>query len=118
MDYYLTEEQKEVEPRNGDSHLTFIGSGMRNCVTYRNQPPAPVFFIDLDGTHESRELIDLYANARTFEVVRRLSSMSELQEDLYKALLESQTVNKLLATGNSADALSAIMTLRKLVNDP
>ena len=45
----LTEEQKEVEPRNGDSHLTFIGSGMRNCVTYRNQPPAPVFFIDLDG---------------------------------------------------------------------
>src|SRR3954468_18412548 len=30
----LTAEQKEVEPRNGDSHLTFIGSGMRNCVTY------------------------------------------------------------------------------------
>jgi hypothetical protein len=47
----LSEEQKEVEPRNGDSHLTFIGSGMRNCVTYRNQPPAPVFFIDLDGTN-------------------------------------------------------------------
>jgi hypothetical protein len=47
----LTEEQKEVEPRNGDSHLTFIGSGMRNCVTYRNQPPAPVYFIDLDGTN-------------------------------------------------------------------
>jgi thiamine phosphate synthase YjbQ (UPF0047 family) len=47
----LTEEQKEVEPRNGDSHLTFIGSGMRNCVTYRNQPSAPVYFIDLDGTN-------------------------------------------------------------------
>jgi thiamine phosphate synthase YjbQ (UPF0047 family) len=47
----LSEEQKEVEPRNGDSHLTFIGSGMRNCVTYRNQPPAPVYFIDLDGTN-------------------------------------------------------------------
>lgn len=47
----LTEEQKEVEPRNGDSHLTFIGSGMRNCVTYRNRPPAPVYFIDLDGTN-------------------------------------------------------------------
>jgi thiamine phosphate synthase YjbQ (UPF0047 family) len=47
----LTDEQKEVEPRNGDSHLTFIGSGMRNCVTYRNRPPAPVYFIDLDGTN-------------------------------------------------------------------
>jgi thiamine phosphate synthase YjbQ (UPF0047 family) len=47
----LSEEQKEVEPRNGDSHLTFIGSGMRNCVTYRNQPLAPVYFIDLDGTN-------------------------------------------------------------------
>ncbi len=45
----LSEEQKEVEPRNGDSHLTFIGSGMRNCVTYRNAPSAPVYFIDLDG---------------------------------------------------------------------
>ena len=47
----LSEQQKEVEPRNADSHLTFIGSGMRNCVTYRNQPPAPVYFIDLDGTN-------------------------------------------------------------------
>jgi hypothetical protein len=47
----LSDAQKEVEPRNADSHLTFIGSGMRNCVTYRNQPPAPVFFIDLDGTY-------------------------------------------------------------------
>ena len=48
----LSDEQKEVEPRNGDSHLTFIGSGMRNCVTYRNAPAAPVYFIDLDGTNE------------------------------------------------------------------
>jgi hypothetical protein len=45
----LSPEQKEVEPRNGDSHLTFIGSGMRNCVTYRNASRAPVYFIDLDG---------------------------------------------------------------------
>jgi len=45
----LSPEQKEVEPRNGDSHLTFIGSGMRNCVTYRNEGRAPVYFIDLDG---------------------------------------------------------------------
>ena len=47
----LSEEQKETEPKNADSHLTFIGSGMRNCVTYRNQPLAPVYFIDLDGTN-------------------------------------------------------------------
>ena len=47
----LSDEQKEIEPRNADSHLTFIGSGMRNCVTYRNQPLAPVYFIDLDGTN-------------------------------------------------------------------
>jgi thiamine phosphate synthase YjbQ (UPF0047 family) len=47
----LSDEQREVEPRNGDSHLTFIGAGMRNCVTYRTQPEAPVYFIDLDGTH-------------------------------------------------------------------
>lgn len=47
----LSEEEREVEPRNGDSHLTFIGSGMRNAVTYRNQPDTPVYFIDLDGTH-------------------------------------------------------------------
>lgn len=47
----LSDEQKESEPRNGDSHLTFIGSGMRNCVSYRNQPQAPVYFIDLDGTN-------------------------------------------------------------------
>ena len=45
----LTDEQKEVEPRNGDSHLTFIGAGLRNCVTYRARPDAPVYFIDLDG---------------------------------------------------------------------
>jgi len=47
----LSDAQKEVEPKNADSHLTFIGSGMRNCVTYRNEPLAPVYFIDLDGTN-------------------------------------------------------------------
>ena len=45
----LTDEQKVVEPRNGDSHLTFIGAGMRNCVTYRARPDAPVYFLELDG---------------------------------------------------------------------
>lgn len=46
----LSDEQRQVEPRNGDSHLTFIGSGLRNCVTYRNRANAPVYFIELDGT--------------------------------------------------------------------
>ena len=49
----LTDEQKIVEPRNGDSHLTFIGAGMRNCVTYRTRPDAPVYFIELDGKSEA-----------------------------------------------------------------
>ena len=47
----LSEEQKAVEPRNADSHLTFIGAGMRNCVTYRTHASVPVYFIDLDGTY-------------------------------------------------------------------
>jgi thiamine phosphate synthase YjbQ (UPF0047 family) len=45
----LSDAQKQVEPRNGDSHLTFIGAGLRNCVTYRTRPGAPVYFIELDG---------------------------------------------------------------------
>ena len=49
----LSDEQKIVEPRNGDSHLTFIGAGMKNCVTHRNETHAPVYFIDLDGTTEA-----------------------------------------------------------------
>jgi hypothetical protein len=48
----LTDEQRAVEPRNGDSHLTFIGTGMSNCVTYRNRAASPVYFIDLDGINQ------------------------------------------------------------------
>lgn len=55
----LSDEQRRTEPRNADSHLAFIGSGLRNCVTYHNRaaPGAdcanpPVYFIDLDGVHE------------------------------------------------------------------
>ena len=29
----LTEQQRELEPKNADSHLIFIGAGMKNCVT-------------------------------------------------------------------------------------
>ncbi|MCH8123672.1 MAG: hypothetical protein IH853_11170 [Bacteroidetes bacterium] len=45
----LSSAQKQVEPRNADSHLTYIGSGLENCVTYKNNPDSPVFFVDLDG---------------------------------------------------------------------
>ena len=38
----LSEEQKEKEPVNADSHLTFIGAGLKNCVTYLNRRRAPV----------------------------------------------------------------------------
>ena len=59
----LTDEQKVVEPRNGDSHLTYIGSGMRNCVTYRTRPDAPVYFIELDG------MTDAMQRRRTTKIV-------------------------------------------------
>lgn len=45
----LSEEQRVVEPRNADAHLTFMGSGLTNCATYSTRPAVPVFFIDLDG---------------------------------------------------------------------
>jgi thiamine phosphate synthase YjbQ (UPF0047 family) len=58
----LSDEQRQTEPRNADSHLTFIGGGLESCVTYDNAPagdsasshgasPAPVHFIDLDGVN-------------------------------------------------------------------
>ena len=40
----LSPAQKVVEPRNADSHLTFIGAGLRNCVTYLTRPGEPVYF--------------------------------------------------------------------------
>jgi thiamine phosphate synthase YjbQ (UPF0047 family) len=49
----LSAAQKEVEPRNADSHLTYMGAGLRNCVTYQTRPDAPVYFIDLDGANDA-----------------------------------------------------------------
>jgi thiamine phosphate synthase YjbQ (UPF0047 family) len=48
----LSEEQRRVEPRNADSHLAFIASGLRNCVTYTVRACEPVYFMDLDGVHD------------------------------------------------------------------
>lgn len=47
----LSEEQRQCEPKNADSHLVFMSSGMKNCVTYENKPGMPVYFIDLDGVN-------------------------------------------------------------------
>jgi thiamine phosphate synthase YjbQ (UPF0047 family) len=47
----LSEAQKLVEPKNADSHLTYIGAGLENCVTYLNERKSPVYFVDLDGTN-------------------------------------------------------------------
>lgn len=48
----LSEDQRKVEPKNADSHLTFISSGLKNCATYFNNPEQPVYFIELDGVSE------------------------------------------------------------------
>ncbi|MDA2930571.1 hypothetical protein MYX84_11595, partial [Acidobacteria bacterium AH-259-O06] len=47
----LSEEERRQEPRNADSHLTFIGSGLASSVTYINNPNTPVYLIDLDGIY-------------------------------------------------------------------
>ncbi|MEE8349315.1 MAG: hypothetical protein V3R94_07085 [Acidobacteriota bacterium] len=46
----LSEQQRVQEPRNADSHLTFMGSGLSNCATY--SPRTPVYFVDLDGVYD------------------------------------------------------------------
>jgi SHS2 domain-containing protein len=50
----LTPEQRPIEPTNADSHLAFIGSGLRSCVSYVTRRPGPVSFIDLDGVNAGR----------------------------------------------------------------
>ena len=50
----LAPEQRAIEPKNADSHLAFIASGLRPCVTHPNRPDESVFFVDLDGVIEGR----------------------------------------------------------------
>jgi hypothetical protein len=47
----LAPAQRLVEPTNADSHLTFMSSGLRTCVSYPTRRPGPVYFIDLDGVN-------------------------------------------------------------------
>jgi len=50
----LDAQQRQVEPRNADSHLTFMAGGLHTCVTHPNRRDEPVFFVDLDGVNEGR----------------------------------------------------------------
>jgi len=47
----LGPEQKAVEPTNADSHLAFMGGGVRACVTDDARRGAPVYFVDFDGVY-------------------------------------------------------------------
>lgn len=49
----LSEEQRASEPKNADSHLTFIGAGLKNCVSYEQRGDDPVWFVELDGVHDA-----------------------------------------------------------------
>lgn len=50
----LSDEERKTEPRNADSHLKFIGSGLENCVPYTNDADTPVYFVDLDGVTDEK----------------------------------------------------------------
>lgn len=50
----LSDEERRTEPRNADSHLKYISSGLENCVAYSNDPASPVYFVDLDGVNQDR----------------------------------------------------------------
>jgi thiamine phosphate synthase YjbQ (UPF0047 family) len=73
----LSEEQRQIEPRNADSHLTFIGSGLRNCVTYQNNLETPVYFIELDGVsehgHRTRQTNAMFYNDEEVVFQQRVS---------------------------------------------
>lgn len=47
----LAPEQKAIEPTNADSHLAFMGGGLRACVADDARREAPVYFVDFDGVY-------------------------------------------------------------------
>ncbi|MDA1307305.1 MAG: hypothetical protein O2917_08595 [Acidobacteria bacterium] len=49
----LAPEQKAIEPTNADSHLAFMGGGIRACVTGDALRPAPIYFVDFDGVYKN-----------------------------------------------------------------
>lgn len=69
----LSPDQRLVEPRNADSHLAFIGAGLRSCVTYANRNGEPVHLVDLDGVSGGvpRTRFTLVVGYTAEELVRR-----------------------------------------------
>ena len=51
----LNPDQRTIEPKNADSHLTFIAGGLRSCVIHQNRPNEPVYFVELDGIMDDRQ---------------------------------------------------------------
>src|ERR1041385_7180677 len=69
----LTTEERAVEPRNADSHLTFMAAGLSTCVSYVNRPQEPVCFVDLDGITDGkprRRLTSIVGFTREREIAR------------------------------------------------
>lgn len=70
----LSEAQRASEPLNADSHLTFIGAGLRNSASYELDGAEPVWFVELDGVHVGgtrRRRTTVVAYDREEEVERR-----------------------------------------------
>jgi len=70
----LSDAQRLLEPRNADSHLTYISSGLRSCVTHANHSERPVYFVDLDGEFEGRRRVRR-TTVLSFNDERRVGSL-------------------------------------------
>lgn len=74
----LSDEERKREPPNGDAHLTFIGSGLQNCVTYDHRSGVPVFFMDLDGVYRGevrRRKTSIVAYRREEKIVESVAEV-------------------------------------------
>lgn len=125
----LTDEQREQEPRNGDSHLTFIAAGMRNCVTHHTRGGAHAYFVDLDGVYEGNvrtrtTTVVAYDRERVVERFSlavpvshhpidsvnlgdpRLGFIDQVDERLRRAGLEKGRIDLALAAGEKSAGLT------------
>ena len=101
----LSDAEKVVEPINADSHLTFISSGLKNCVTYDNGQAHPVFFVDLDG------LSDRHQRRRRTTVLG-----FDHEVDVAAARLEVPTAGRRIDSINLKDAeLGVLESIREMV---